>query len=175
MSYTTGTTFYNSNVLNIIDLQTNATNAAGISLTDAVNQLSQMVNYENKQINADILSAFTPGGNINVISPLNVQTANATTLSNTEGGDYSLYVYGTVFASNYNSLCPLRFTVGHEAPKEAMHIAENGFIGIGTDKPEAVLDVTGPVIFRGPVVFRGPVTFDGDVTIKGKLLNIGTT
>jgi hypothetical protein len=56
-----------------------------------------------------------------------------------------------------------------------MHIAENGFVGIGTDKPEAVLDVAGPVIFRGPVRFLGPVTFEGDVTIKGKLQQSGTT
>ncbi len=194
MSATTGTPMYNPNVLNIVDNQNTVNSATGINITDAVDQLSQMVNFANKQVNADILSAFTPSGAINVISPLNISDGTGlTVLSNTGGANYDLFVYGNVYASNYQSLCPLKFTVGHENPMQVMQLTEEGHVGIMTLDPKATLDCAGTAIFRGvtafndavsfsdsvsfsnsvtfegPVSFKGPVTFEGDVIIKGHL------
>ncbi len=189
MSATTGTPMYNPNVLNIVDNQNTANSATGINVVGAVDQLSQMVNFANKQINADIISAFTPNGAINVISPLNINDGlGVTVLSNTNTGtNYELFVYGTVHASNYQSLCPLKFTVGHENPMQVMQLTEEGHVGIMTLDPKANLDCAGTAIFRGttefteavsfsnfvtfqgPVTFKGPVTFEGDVIIKGRL------
>ncbi len=150
MSYTTGTTMYNSNVLNIIDFQTNV-DSAGTSVTSAVTGLQTVVDSAQAQININSMQPFTSGGNIFINAPLNVEDSTGlTTFSNTTGDAYSLYVYGNVYASNYNSLCPLRFTV---EGFEAMTIREDGTL-----------------IVAGPAVFRGPVEFHGDVTIHGKLI-----
>lgn len=188
MSATTGTPMYNPNVLNIVDNQNTANSATGINISDAVDQLTQMINFTNKQVNADIISAFTPGGSINVISPLNIADGSGiTVLSNSGGTNYDLFVYGNVYASNYQSLCPLKFTVGHENPMQVMQLTEEGHVGIMTLDPKATLDCAGTAIFRGvtefkdavtfdspvsfsdPVSFKGPVIFEGDVIIKGRL------
>ncbi len=217
MSYTTGTTMFNSNVLNIIDFQTNV-DSAGTTVASAVTGLQTVVNTAEAQINVNSIQPFTSGGNIFINAPLNVEDSTGlttfsnttgdayslyvygnvyasnitsiqtivntsiaqinadsiqpftssgniainaplniedstglTTFSNTTTGNaYSLYVYGDVYASNYNSLCPLRFTV---EGFEAMTIREDGTL-----------------IVAGPAVFRGPVEFHGDVTIHGKLI-----
>ncbi len=188
MSATTGTPMFNPNVLNIVDLQNTLNNAAGINVAETVDQLSQMVNFANKQVNADIISAFTPNGAINITSPLNLSDGSGiSVLSNSGGANYDLFVYGNVYASNFNSLCPLKFTVGHENPMQVMQLTEEGHVGIMTLDPKATLDCAGTAIFRGvteykdavtfegpvsfssPVCFKGPVIFEGDVIIKGRL------
>ena len=52
MAYTTGTTMYNSNVLNIIDFQNNV-DSTGTTLTSAVTSLQSVVNTTNAQLNID--------------------------------------------------------------------------------------------------------------------------
>lgn len=152
MAFTTGTTMFNSNVLNIIDLQTNV-DSAGSSVTGAITSIQTIVNTSLAQVNADSLQAFTSGGNIIINSPLIIQDSiGLTTFSNITGDAYSLYVYGDIYASNYNSLCPLRFTV---EGFEAMTIREDG-----------TLVVSGPAIFNGPVEFRGDVTIAGTLKVK---------
>lgn len=145
---TTGTTMYNPTVLNIVDL----TNIANPSNTtgQAATALPDSVTF----------------------------TSSEGTLSNVGGGDYNLYVYGNVYASNYNSLCPLVFTAGK---KESMWITEEGQVGIGLPNPQATLHVGGNVLingkteisgtttFKDTVVFDEPVYFNGDVHINGRL------
>ncbi len=156
MAYTTGTTMYNSNVLNIIDLQQNV-DSAGTSVSGAVTSLQTIVNTSLAQISVDSLQPFTSGGNIFINAPLNIQDSSGlTTFSNTNGDPYSLFVYGNVYASNYNSLCPLRFTV---EGFEAMTIREDG-----------TLVVAGPAIFNGPVEFRGSVSIAGTLTVDGRII-----
>ncbi len=164
MAFTTGTTMWNPNVLNIVDLQNTITSASGINLQNEVDNLSQMVNFTNKTISADSIGPFTTGGNISIFG-------SSATMINT-GLSYDLYVYGNVYASNYNSLCPLKFTVGHEQPYEAMHILENGNVGISTNTPKARLHVNGPAIFDGSVQFNGDITVNGNIYIKGKIIQI---
>lgn len=69
-------------VLNIVELQNTVTNAGGQSpfnvLSNQVVEIQQMVNFGSKQISADILSAYTAGGSIQVISPLNLSSASIT-------------------------------------------------------------------------------------------------
>ena len=161
MAYTTGTTMFNSNVLNIIDLQQNV-DSDGTSVTSAITGLQTIINPALAQLNADIIQSYTNGGNITFNSPLNVQDSSGiTTFSNTSGDPYSLYVYGNIYASNVNSLCPLRFTV---EGFEAMTIREDG-----------TLVVAGPAIFNGPVEFRGSVTIGGTLKVGNKIIADGST
>lgn len=152
MAFTTGTTMYNPNVLNIIDLQGNITSAAGTDVTNSITSLQTIVNTSIAQINANTIQPFTSGGNIVIDAPLTIQDSSGiTSFSNTTGSAYTLFVYGDVYASNYNSLCPLRFTV---EGFEAMTIREDG-----------TLIVAGPAIFQGPVIFQGDVTIKGTLTV----------
>ena len=148
---------YNSNVLNIIDFQNNV-DSTGTTLTSAVNSLQSIVNTTNAQLNIDSIQPFTSGGNIVINAPLNVQDSSGiTTFSNTIGDPYSMYVYGDIYASNFNSLCPLRFTV---EGFEAMTIREDG-----------TLIVAGPAVFNCPVEFQGSVSIAGTLTVNGKLIH----
>jgi hypothetical protein len=74
-------------ILNIVELQNTVTNITGQSplniLSNQVVQIQEMVNTQTKQVSADILSAFTSNGAIQVISPLVL--TNGTTLSGTGG------------------------------------------------------------------------------------------
>ena len=69
-------------ILNIVELQNTITSASGTSpfntLSNQVAEIRQMVDFGQKQVNANILSAFDTGGSIQVISPLNLSN---TTLS----------------------------------------------------------------------------------------------
>lgn len=75
-------------ILNIVELQNTVTNAGGASpfnvLSNQVAQIQQMVNFGTKTVAADTLSAFTTGGTIQVVSPLNLSsvaiTANGQTV-----------------------------------------------------------------------------------------------
>ncbi len=145
---TTGTTMYNPNILNIVDL----TNIANPTNTGSATTTS------------------IPDGTM--------FTTGEGAFSNVSGGDYNLYVYGNVYASNFNSLCPLVFTAGE---KPSMWITEEGQVGIGKPNPKAHLHVGGNVLidegavihgttlFIDDVVFQGPVQFNRDVYINGKL------
>ncbi len=156
MAFTTGTTMFNSNILNIIDLQTNV-DSAGAGLQNSVTSLQTIVNTSLAQINADSLQPFTSGGNIIINAPIIIQDSSGqTTFSNTTSGAYELRVYGDIYASNYNSLCPLRFTV---EGFEAMTIKEDG-----------TLVVNGPAIFHGPVEFRGNVSIQGTLKVGERII-----
>jgi hypothetical protein len=163
---------YNPYVLNIVDLQNTQSNATGVSLTDTVNALSQMVDTVNKQINANTISAFTPGGTITFTSPT-AASGGTTTLQNTDTSGHDLFVYGTVYASNYNSLCPLVFKV-HDptgAEVEVMRITAEGNVGIGTFAPAEKLAVAGGLSVEGNARIRGDLIVDGDIIVRGKKIN----
>ncbi len=159
---------YNQAVLNIIDLQNVADPGGG------ANNLSQQVATLTQQ-----LATLTAGSSSLVSTSINYDnTGTETVLSNSSALSYDLRVYGTVYASNYNSLCPLVFTAGK---KEAMWVTEEGTVGIGIAAPKAHLHVGGNVMIDGggtfkgtttftdAVVFEGPVTFMDDVHINGRL------
>ena len=170
MSFTTGTTMANPYVLNIVDLQNVAGSATGISLQEAVTNLSEMVDYATKTVAADTLTSFTPGAPINVTSPLAINTTTAT-FSNVDGTAYNMIVYGAVSASNFNSLCPMIFKVHDPAgiEVETMRITETGNVGIGTFAPAERLVVDGTIKSTGNLIVGGSVVIDGDVVIKGNL------
>lgn len=163
---TTGTTMYNQDVLNIIDLQ-NVANPNGTSIDQQITTLTQQL----AAITSNVTSAST--GSISYDN-----TGTETVLSNIAGFNYDLKVYGTVYASNYNSLCPLVFTAGG---KESMWVTEEGHVGVNVSTPQTHLHVGGNVLIDGnteilgtttftdAVVFNGPVYFNGDVHINGRL------
>jgi hypothetical protein len=84
-------------IVNILPLANVLSNTSGTNqvsqLATAVAGLQSMVNFEQKRVNADILSAYTTGGSINVVSPINLSNLTVGTLT-----------AGTVFASNYVTL-----------------------------------------------------------------------
>jgi len=95
-------------VVNIVPLQNVQTNVTGVSATAVLsNQLAnvqKMVNYDQKRIYANILSEYTTGNGIQVISPMNLcnvsLTRNGGTLSggtsSTAGSFSTLQVSGAV-------------------------------------------------------------------------------
>ncbi len=133
---------YNPNLLNIVSL-TNVANPTNTTATD-VFSLPDGVSF----------------------------TTSETTFSNVNGDPYKLFVYGDIYSSNVNSLCPLVFTAGK---KQSMWITEEGQVGIGLSNPSATLHVGGNVLINsgatvhGTTAFTGDVVFDGDVTFKGNV------
>lgn len=157
---------FNPYVLNIVDLQNVANSASGISLQTSVDQLNQMVDFTNKRVNADTIGSFTAGGSITFVSPI----SGTTTLSNSDSSDHSLYVYGNVYASNYNSLCPLSFKVHDSAgiEVEVMHITMEGNVGIGTFAPAEKLAVAGGLSVAGNATIGGDLIVSGALIVNGK-------
>jgi len=184
MAFTTGTTMFNPYVLNIVDLQNTANSASGLTteaavaglqttasnLQTATNNLQSMVDFANKRVNADSVASFTPGGSVTFLSPIEA-AAGQTTLSNVDGTGYNLNVYGTVYASNYFSLCPMVFGVHDKAGVqfEALRITEEGCVGIGTFAPAEKLVVAGSARVDNNLSVGGSVTIEGDIVIKGRL------
>lgn len=92
-------------VVNIVPLQNIQTDSSGLDaatqLNTAVANIQQMVNFEQKRIFTDYLSAYTTDGTIQVLSPMNMSDAplslsgTAITGSGGSGSFTSLVVSGT--------------------------------------------------------------------------------
>lgn len=69
-------------ILNIVELQNTVTSASGASpfniLSNQVADIQQMVNFGTKTVAADTLSAYTTGGTIQIVSPLNLSSVSLT-------------------------------------------------------------------------------------------------
>jgi hypothetical protein len=168
---TTGTTMYNQDVLNIVDLQ-NVANPNGTSVDQQITTLTQQLAAITSNLSVTTTGSITYDSN-----------ATETVLSNASALSYDLKVYGTVYASNYNSLCPLVFAAGG---KETIWVTEERNVGINVSSPQATLHVGGNVlidggaeirgttVFTDAVVFNEPVTFNDDVYIKGRLFLNGS-
>jgi hypothetical protein len=69
-------------LVNIIPLQNIQSNTTGLDattqLSNTVDGLVQMVNFEQKRIYTDNISAYTTGGSIQVLSPMNLNGVNIT-------------------------------------------------------------------------------------------------
>lgn len=94
-------------VVNIIPLQNIQTNTSGLDatteLSNAVANIQQMVNFEQKRVFTDSLSAYTPNGTIQVLSPMNMSdvplTLSGVDFSGATGGG-SLTVSTLVVGGN---------------------------------------------------------------------------
>lgn len=81
-------------VVNIIPLQNIQTNTSGLDatteLSNAVANIQQMVNFEEKRVFTDYLSAYTTNGTIQVLSPMNMSdvplTLSGVDFSGASGG-----------------------------------------------------------------------------------------
>ncbi len=91
-------------ILNIVELQNTITSASGASpfnvLSNQVAEIRQMVDFGQKQVNANVLSAFDAGGAIQVISPLNLSNTTlsvdgAVVIGGGGGGSISTGTLGT--------------------------------------------------------------------------------
>ena len=69
-------------LVNIIPLQNIQSNTTGLDattqLSNTVDGLVQMVNFEQKRVYADYLSSYTPDASIQVLSPMNLNGVNIT-------------------------------------------------------------------------------------------------
>lgn len=69
-------------LVNIIPLQNIQSNTTGLdattSLSNTVDGLVQMVNFEQKRIYADSISSYTPDASIQLLSPMNLNGVNIT-------------------------------------------------------------------------------------------------
>jgi hypothetical protein len=147
-------------VLNIVELQNVQTSATGLS---DIQQFSDMIDTINKTVRLNVLRSYDTAATSLTVTDTTVA------LSNAFGSEVDLRVYGNVYASNYYSLCPLRFWVGSEQPYEAMHVTEAGRIGVGTSTPAALMDIRGDMRIGGNVWSGGSVVIEGDVIIRGSL------
>lgn len=97
-------------VVNIIPLQNIQSNASGedatFLLSNSVANIQQMVNFEQKRIYTDFLSAYTADGTIQVISPMNMSDVPLT--GNITGSNLTIVgsgtFTGTVSASGFVTL-----------------------------------------------------------------------
>jgi hypothetical protein len=97
-------------VVNIIPLQNIQSNTSGEDattiLTNSVANIQQMVNFEQKRIYTDYLSAYTADGTIQVLSPMNMSDVPLT--GNITGSNLNIIgsgtFTGTVSASGFVTL-----------------------------------------------------------------------
>jgi hypothetical protein len=79
-------------VLNIVELQNVVTNVAGTSpvgyLSNQVTQIQKMVNFEQRQINVNVLSNYDKSP-IQIVSPINLSNVALTGYSGTSGATIS--------------------------------------------------------------------------------------
>jgi hypothetical protein len=95
-------------IVNILPLANINSNTSGTNqvtqLAAAVGNLQQMVNFEQKRINADTISAYTSDGSVNFISPINLCNVGITTDGIQAQLTVGTLTAGTVYASNYVTL-----------------------------------------------------------------------
>jgi hypothetical protein len=91
-------------VVNIIPLQNIQTNTSGLDdtaqLSNSVANIQQMVNFEQKRIYTDFLSAYTTGNTIQVLSPMNMSNGDFTVGGTSVTGGTSGSTGNSISASN---------------------------------------------------------------------------
>jgi len=147
-------------VVNLVELQNVQTSITGLTDTG---QFADIIDIGTKTVRLNVLRAYDTAATAMTFTGTDV------TLQNSGGDAVNLRVYGNVYASNFLSLCPLRFWVGGANPQEAMHITEAGQVGIGTSTPQALMDIRGDMRSSGNVWCGGSLVIEGDVIIRGKL------
>lgn len=94
-------------LVNILPLANINSNTGGTNqvtqLATAVAAMQTMVDFEQKRVNVDTLSAYTQGGSINVISPMNLCNVSLTT-NGSSNVVLDTLTAGTIYASNYVTL-----------------------------------------------------------------------
>lgn len=84
-------------------------------------------------------------------------------------GSYSLSVNGTVAASAFASLSPLRFFIGATAT-EVGRFSDSGNFGIGTSTPSYKLEVMGSQSNSGALFISTNITALGNATLSGTVI-----
>jgi hypothetical protein len=135
-------------VLNIVELQNTVTSASGLSpinvLSNQVQQIAQMVNFNEKRIAANVLSAFN-ASSIQVISPLNLSNVSITSNGAPAGSG------GTILGTTSSFL-----TVGDTG----LTLTQSG-------------TTTFSVLSNGAAVFSSSVTADSFITASDRALKTG--
>jgi hypothetical protein len=94
-------------VVNIIPLQNIQTNTSGLDdtaqLSNSVANIQQMVNFEQKRIYTDFLSAYTTGNTIQVLSPMNMSNGDLTIGGTSVSGASSGITSGTTSINTFNT------------------------------------------------------------------------
>uniref|UniRef100_A0A6C0BD78 Peptidase S74 domain-containing protein n=1 Tax=viral metagenome TaxID=1070528 RepID=A0A6C0BD78_9ZZZZ len=150
-------------ILNIVELQNVITNVTGQSATQAlasqVAQIQEMVNYEQKRINTNVIASFGGSNSITVLNSLNLCNDGIyTAVSSTTGGSPApgknivcLDTAGTAawgFISSMSTADSIRF---NGAGTEIARFTNSGNLGVGTTTPSHAVDVVGEGYFTGNV------------------------
>jgi len=89
------TTRFTVNIVPLQNIQSNITALSGLTvLTNSVQNLQTMVNYDTKTIFTDTIRAFTPNNTINFTSPVSISTSSGLT---TEG------LFSTITTSTFTA------------------------------------------------------------------------
>jgi hypothetical protein len=157
-------------ILNIVELQNVITSVTGQSATDAlasqVAKIQQMVNYDQKRINADTIASFGGSNSITVLNNLNLSNSGLYSNGVPVSG-VSTTVTGGVAAPGKNVVCldtagtsawgfissmstadSIRF---NGTGGEIARFTNTGNLGIGTTTPSHAVDVVGEGYFTGNV------------------------
>jgi len=125
-------------VVNIIPLQNVVSNTSGLDataqLSNAVGNIQQMINFDQKAIYTNFLSAYTPGNSIEVLSPLNLCnvgiTSNNTPYSTGGGTTCNTYSNAITSASG-NTFISLYDTPFVSSPAISMGVQGHQVFQIG--------------------------------------------
>jgi len=125
-------------VVNIVPLQNVISNTSGLDataqLSNAVGNIQQMINFDQKAVYANYLSAYTQGTSINVLSPLNLCnvgiTSNDTPYS-TGGGTTSNSYSSTITSASGNTFISLYDTSLVLSPAISMGVQGHQVFQIG--------------------------------------------
>lgn len=94
-------------VVNIIPLQNIQTTTSGLDptteLSNSVANIQQMVNFDQKRVYADFLSAYTTGNTIQVLSPMNMSNGDFSVGGITTGSSSTSLSNGTTSINTFTS------------------------------------------------------------------------
>ena len=151
-------------ILNIVELQNVITNVTGQSATQAlasqVAQIQQMVNFEQKRINTNVIASFGGSNSITLLNNLVLSNDSVVTgvSSTTFAGSpapgkslVSLDGIGTAswgFISSMSTADSIRF---NGLTSEIARFTNSGNLGVGTTTPSRAVDVVGEGYFTGNV------------------------
>jgi hypothetical protein len=156
-------------LVNIVPLQNVVANSSGVddvtTLKSQVANIQAMVNYDSKTLKGDILSAFTNGNPIQVVSPLNLSNVslfqNGSDVSSGGSGSGSNLVNGETSIQLFN-------TTDMQSPAITFNV---GGLQAGAFMGDGMFTVAGSGLFNANCIAQQFVTLS-DQTVKDKIQKV---
>lgn len=138
--------------------------ASGVGGTGSWQPFSNLASGTNQWIVNSAIPAFQ--GILNGTEQIRLSTGGGILGAN---GSYSLTVNGTVAASAFASLSPIRFVIG-ATQTEVGRFTDAGNFGIGTSTPSYKLEVVGSQSNTGSLFLGSNLNAAGNATVGGTVL-----